>query len=88
MTIKNVPSVKGNKVVKTLKTEKNMGFGSHKGDIRLHLCLMDDGNYHLRTVKYFKNGTKEMLLGERFSPKEKTKAFRIFRNYVKYSKRQ
>lgn len=86
MKLKNVADVKGNIVVKTLKTENNMKYGKHKGDMRLHLCLMDNGDYHLRTVKYFKNGTAEMLAGERFSSKEKEKAISIFNNYVKFSK--
>lgn len=90
MKLKNVPDVKGNRVVKTLKTLKRTHLGRHKGDIRLHLCLMDDGDYHLRTVKYFKNGTGEVLDGERFSPKEKKRAIDTFNLYSKlylYSKR-
>lgn len=58
------------------------------GDIELRLVKLSDnigdGNFHLKTVKIYKNGHEKILDGERFPTK--SKAEKMFKLYIKLSK--
>ena len=71
-----------------LLKSKEVKYHGVSGDIELRLVKLSDnlgdGNFHLRTVKIYKNGHEKILAGERFATR--AKAEEMFKLYVKLSK--